>query len=142
MRVCTAESRTLHGLGARQVQRGSERQASTDLLLDPSLPRSVWPLNPFRLNERLTLQKGLFLAPGDIDHRFSDNLRALPGHEDQSNLVCFLLPPDAIPSVGRTLYDTNVTEATLFPGVDGFARSLSISARYLEMRFLCGFVDL
>jgi hypothetical protein len=30
------------------------------------------------------------------------------------------------------LYEANVTEATLFPGLDGFARSLWTSAAFLE----------
>lgn len=140
--VCLAEGRRPLGLLARPIHRG-ESTASGDLLGKPPLPLSVWPLSPFRLNERLTLQKGLFLAPANIQHSFSDNLRALPGHGDQSNLVCFLLPRAAMTSLGKTLHDTNVTEATLFPGIDGFARSLSISARYLDLRFLDrGFSDL
>src|SRR5262245_39598074 len=37
----------------------------------------VAPLQPFRMNERLTIQQGLFLCPGSPSVSFMDNLRGL-----------------------------------------------------------------
>ena len=103
-------------------------------LLSGLLPPSVWPVNPFRLNERLTIQKGAFLAPGDVTKSFVENLIVLPGHEERSNITKFVLPSNDVAAMLRELYMANVTEATLFPGLDGFARSLRTSARFLELQ--------
>lgn len=98
-----------------------------------SLPPSVWPVNPFRLNERLTIQKGGFLAPADIGRPFVENLTALEGYREKQNITKYVLPKEGIPKMLGELYTANVTEASLFPGLDGFARSLWASARFLAM---------
>src|SRR5262249_6908531 len=42
----------------------------------------VYPVNPFRLNQRLTIQQGLFLCPGDVTKTFAENLKSIPGYKD------------------------------------------------------------
>src|SRR4029453_7248630 len=37
----------------------------------------VAPLRPFRINERLTIQQGLFLCPGSLESSFMKNLKGL-----------------------------------------------------------------
>jgi FRG domain len=94
-------------------------------LLSGRLPRSIWALNPFRLNERLTIQRGLFLAPGDVTESFGMNLSSLKsGGDSGSGLTRYVVPRSLSRDVAQSLYDMNVTETTLFPGLDGFARSL------------------
>jgi hypothetical protein len=122
----------IDALRIRPISYESEKRAARELL-EGTLPRSIWPVNPFRLNERLTIQKGVFLAPGDIRKSFSDNLAALPGHELEANVTCFTIPPSAIPEISRDLYEANVTDTTLFPGLDGFAKSLFATARHLRL---------
>src|SRR5262249_44693897 len=95
-----------------------------------------WPVNPFRLNDRLTIQKGVFLAPGDPTASFVENFTALPGHGEPPNILQFVFPREAVETIGRVLYDSNVTEATLFHGLDGFARSFWLSGRYLTLEGL------
>ena len=86
--------------------------------------RSIWAVNPFRLNERLTVQQGVFLCPGDLTASFEDNLIA--GGPTPSNLVCFELStePDARREMLSALHSMNINYASLFPGLDGFCRSL------------------
>jgi FRG domain len=94
-------------------------------LLSGRLPRSIWILNPFRLNERLTIQQGLFFAPGDVTETFPGNLSLLRSDGDSgSGLTCYIIPRSRSRDVAQSLYEMNVTETTLFPGLDGFARSL------------------
>jgi hypothetical protein len=94
-------------------------------LLSGKLPPSIWPVNPFRLNERLTIQQGLFLAPGDVTTGFLGNIGMLrPDNELGSALSCYIIPRTQSGVVQRSLYEMNITETTLFPGLDGFARSL------------------
>jgi FRG domain-containing protein len=131
--ACEIAKRPAPSLAMWPIESDVEERASADLLA-PDRPLSVWPINPFRLNERLTLQKGLFLAPGQPTRSFVENLLALPGHDDRANVARFIVRHSLIPQIAKELYDTNVTEATLFPGLDGFARSLWTSTRYLQHR--------
>lgn len=97
----------------------------------------VYPVNPFRLNSRLTIQQGLFLCQGDINIPFQDNLAALQeddGHnnevkkEAQNNLIQIqlVLTGDERAECLRQLYRMNMTKANLYPGLQGFAESLKM----------------
>ena len=84
------------------------------------------PINPFRLNERLAYQKGIFLCPGDIRSSFVDNLI---GNIDEmrENIKKFIIPTlenNENTIKGLDVLDSmNISQTTLFPGLDGFARS-------------------
>jgi hypothetical protein len=84
----------------------------------------VWAVNSFRLNERVTVQRGLFLCPGDIRVPFIVNLDA--GHPHPGILLRYELStePAARKDMLTVLHDMNIGYASLFPGLDGFARSL------------------
>jgi hypothetical protein len=85
------------------------------------------PVNPYRLNERLTIQRGIFVTVGDVTEPFKENLKALTGSDEPENVAAYIVPASAIQDGLKTLYDLNISDATLFPGLDGFARSLDIS---------------
>ena len=87
-------------------------------------PRFVFCANPFLLNERLTLQKGLFLALGNAKASFEDNLRALQG--SRGNILKFILPKRKRLEFLRHLDSLNINSATLFPGLEGFCHSLGV----------------
>jgi hypothetical protein len=53
-----------------------------------------------------------------------------------------VLPRSESANLVEELYETNVTDATLFPGLDGFAKSLWTSARFLDMTNPKTFFDL
>jgi hypothetical protein len=44
-------------------------------------------VNPFRQNERLTAQQGLFLCPGDVSQPFMDNLFSPPTEPDEGGVL-------------------------------------------------------
>jgi hypothetical protein len=98
----------------------------TEVLLHVPPLRTVHPLNAFRQSERHVLQQGAFLVPGDITVPFMENLLsiAIPSENDhivKIELDCNLaLLKDAI----NNLHRMNINRATLFPGLDGFARHL------------------
>jgi len=96
------------------------------MFLDPPFVPSVCPLNPFRLNERLRLQKAIFLIPGDITIPFEENLRALNGHEDEENMVRIVIPRGLHAEAIEQLYYMNITRTSLFPGLDGYSRALRV----------------
>jgi hypothetical protein len=86
----------------------------------------VAPVNPFRLNERLRIQKGVFLAPGSVEVPFMENLQTMPGWDDGAHMKKIILPLEVRKEALRRLSDMNVTSTSLFPGLDGFARSLGV----------------
>jgi len=85
-------------------------------------PRLVSPVNPFRLNQRLTIQQGLFLCPGDVTVSFMDNLKAMPNYDDNVKVIPIAYGARSV--LLAALHRANLNRATLFPGLDGFASSL------------------
>jgi hypothetical protein len=85
----------------------------------------IFPLNPWRMNRRLILQQSIFLVPGDITKSFMDNLRAVD--EPQRLLVEIPLSNNRafLEEATRELLSMNMSSATLFPGLDGFAKNLT-----------------
>ncbi len=103
---------------------------------------------PKILNERLSIQQGVFVFPCNINTTFNENLNSTIGIIDKPNsyfitltdpfdysivndwpLVKFIIPRDCHNSAMYDLQDMNITSETLFPGLDGFARSLLLSFR-------------
>jgi hypothetical protein len=82
--------------------------------------------NAIALNQRLTLQQGIFTCPGYVGTHLVSNLQAMPGWDHEENLVQLRLElvPAAAREFASKLKAMNVSSAVLFPGLDGFARSL------------------
>ena len=101
---------------------------------------------PERLSERQSVQQGLFLFPCDISRRFEENFyqrkidrrrkmranriveynrkRSLINTGLEQDLIKVFLPASMHAEALSDLKSMNVTASTLFPGLDGFARSL------------------
>ena len=86
--------------------------------------KCVWSINSFRLNERQSVQQGVFLCPGDITYSFIDNLQV--GNPSPENLKLFKLSTErnTRTDILRLLYRMNINHTSLFPGLSGFAESL------------------
>lgn len=82
----------------------------------------VYPVSPFRLNERLTVQKGIFLCAGNVSRPFEENLRALSGFD--KNVIKIAISVERRNELLRKLDQAGLNRASLFPGLDGFAQSL------------------
>lgn len=95
----------------------------------------VYPLNPFALDERLAVQQGVFVVPGDVTRPFAANLEALndckDGHE---HLVKFEITASAelLKAAFQELRRMNVGNTSLFPGLAGFARDFRRRAALVE----------
>jgi hypothetical protein len=94
-------------------------------LNDPAVT-CVCPQNPFKLNERLQIQKGVFLIPGSVAIPFEDNLRAMPNYNDKEHIVKLIIPVAYRQEALHQLYEMNISRTSLFPGLDGYARSLGV----------------
>ncbi len=112
----------------------------------------VFPVEPKRQNERISVQQGLFLFPCDAARTFMKNLSDLFGEDiepsfDEANAVSYdpaihvrstltnscmlklILPYSERWATLDALHRMNISSASLFPGLDGFARSLIRYAR-------------
>jgi hypothetical protein len=85
----------------------------------------VFAENPTLLNERLIIQQGLFLCPGDVSISFEDNIKKLDCWTDPNHILKlkFILPKEGYFEAIKELLSMNISYATLFPGLDGFAKS-------------------
>jgi len=103
--------------------------------MDEQVP-FVLPMNPHNLNERLIIQQGVFLCPGDISQEFEDNLRANFSDSyrkliendliNKKNIRRFSITNTAgkKKKILQSLQRMNMNNATLFPGLSGFSKSL------------------
>lgn len=78
------------------------------------------------MNERLRVQKGIFLVCGDITRPFAENLAAMEGWDSGGHVLRIDIPTALHREAIRDLYYMNITRTSLFPGLDGYARSLGI----------------
>ncbi|MEO8048505.1 MAG: FRG domain-containing protein [Nitrospirota bacterium] len=102
-----------------------EKDFQRDVISRPPLSVVV-QVNPFQLDERLSIQKGIFLYPCDLRIGFEENLRLMPGSLDPKNIQKLVLSHAERPSALKILHTMNISRATLFPGLDGFAQSLKV----------------
>lgn len=113
---------------------------------NPNSTPGVVVIEPFRMHERLSAQQGLFMIPKDIMSSFENNLAIGSGGDPRelskpfpvdvskpndlfpkhlsSTVVKLVIPRESQREMLEDLRAMNVTATTLFPGLDGFARSL------------------
>lgn len=85
-----------------------------------------WPINAFRVNERLRIQHGAFLMTGDVGRPFTDNLMALSDKDVDDHLFKILIPEaEGLAALPR-LFAMGISRTSLFPGIDGYAQSLAV----------------
>jgi FRG domain len=89
----------------------------------------VWQGDPFRMSQRVIAQSGTFLVSSHLGLTVEDILARYP--REQELLVKFLLPTATLRAEAMaSLYSMNITQATLFPGLDGLARSMAYEFEY------------
>ena len=74
------------------------------------------------MDRRLVAQSGLFVVPGQIELTLDQILRNYQASEPLLKKI--VLPVALREQVMRALYRMNITHATLFPDLDGLARSI------------------
>lgn len=122
-----------------------------ELIDTPTRTRAVIHVEPKRVHERIWLQKGFFLAPTDPNATFMENLagafekkisslekvkerkwsanlneRSWREYSDRRYIaiVKIVIPKSWHREILDDLHNMNISAATLFPGLEGFARSL------------------
>jgi hypothetical protein len=88
----------------------------------------VLKMNPYYLHGRLSVQRGCFLLAGNTTEPFIENLIKFYGSEKQLKKYLFKFVIHNRKRYRKeilgNLYKMNISRATLFPGLDGFAASL------------------
>lgn len=84
---------------------------------------------PFVMNQRLIAQSGTFVVPGVID-RSVDVILTSYSHTDKLMVKLVIDAKKLRDEFMLHLYTMNITNASLFPGMDGLARSLNYELEY------------
>jgi hypothetical protein len=88
--------------------------------------RFIWMGEPNTMNQRLIAQSGTFAVPGAIDVPVEENLSA-----DPENVLAKFILKNAVRETGmRELYRMNITYSTLFPDLDGLAKSMGYELEF------------
>lgn len=89
--------------------------------------RFIWMGEPHTMNQRLIAQSGTFALPGVLDTPIEEILK----DTDPENVMAKFEIAHAVREVGmRELYRMNITYATLFPDLDGLARSMAYELEF------------
>lgn len=121
---------------ARLIKRGPQYDPNlqfeedfSEIFMSQSKQRFVCAMNPYKFNERLVIQQGVFLCPGDISESFEDNLVNMFDSSSEFNnnvkKYVFKYSIELKKEIIFYLQKMNMNRATLFPGLQGFAESLS-----------------
>ena len=128
-----------NGLLDKMANKDREKIYNEKIFNNDKPTKSVFFINPYRLNERSVIQQSVFLCPGNPVFSFLDNLEC--NHSElnklgselsdydysQPEIMLYDILPDARKDILKNLYRMNINRAILFPGLDGFAASLSTS---------------
>ncbi len=105
--------------------------------MDPRLPgnfqrfylkgnrRFIWMGEPHTMNQRLIAQSGTFAVPGVLDVPVEEILS-----DGESIMAKFVIAHAVRETAMRELYRMNITFATLFPDLDGLARSMAYELEF------------
>lgn len=102
---------------------------------------------PERINQRMSAQHGLFICPLNLERSFIENLtiglgltgnrasvqrlhsiNAVETEAKEGKVIKIIVPQDMHLNILYHLRKMNLTDAILFPGLDGYARSLNYFA--------------
>lgn len=83
----------------------------------------VWVGEPLEMDRRLVAQSGLLVMPGLLDTSLEDILEGYDSDEPlmEKVVLSHTMRSEAL----HALYRMNITHATLFPDIDGLARSIA-----------------
>jgi hypothetical protein len=89
--------------------------------------RFIWMGEPNNMNQRLIAQSGTFAVPAAIDVP----IEAMIHDTDPENVLAKIILKNAVREIGmRELYRMNITYATLFPDLDGLAKSMGYELEF------------
>jgi FRG domain len=111
-------------------------QTFSKFFLDGPPKKLVYPLNSFRINERSAIQQGFFICQGDLGSSFEENLASVLESHCRCCVRKFIIRGDLDLQcrILHRLHKMNMSRATLFPGLEGFAKSIASRLWMAEVR--------
>jgi hypothetical protein len=91
----------------------------------------VFPVEPFRMNRRYSLQQSIFVSTGNSFEPFMQQLNFL-GNDAAKAVARIEIPTSEQKTALRNLLKMNIHRASLFPDIDGYA--LSMKLKYNSMK--------
>src|SRR5436305_1504724 len=89
--------------------------------------RFIWMGEPHTMNSRLIAQSGTFAVPGVLDVALEDIL----SRSNREDILSKFVLANSVRELGmRELYRMNITYASLFPDLDGLARSMAYELEF------------
>lgn len=124
-----------------RISREEYAEYFNDIFMRKKPVKLLLTVNPFRLNERLAYQRGVFLCPGDVSASLEENLSVYTKTTLAEHIIQYKIPTglnnDNTIEALEFLDSMNISRITLFPGLDGFAQSLEnrINSLFLRQYF-------
>jgi hypothetical protein len=84
----------------------------------------IWTGEPTEMDRRLVAQSGTVVVPGVLDKSLDEILSEYPGEDMLIKKI--ILPRQIREEAMKSLYRMNITNATLFPDLDGLAKSIAL----------------
>jgi hypothetical protein len=102
----------------------NEPEQFNEVFLSEYQQNIVAPIRPKSMNKRLIPQNGLYVAQGNINISFENNLKAMMGVvlDGGISIKKYILSGKLRLQILDRLDRMGIREASLFPGLDGFAR--------------------
>ncbi len=91
----------------------------------------VFPLEPKQVNQRYHLQQSIFVCQGNPYGKFINQLDFI-GNLKEDTFMKITIPNSESKIAIRDLIKMNITRASLFPGLEGFAMSLFVKYENLS----------
>jgi hypothetical protein len=85
----------------------------------------IFPIEPFRMNRRYSLQQSIFVSTGNSYEPFMQQLSFLQNDIGKA-VIKIVLPSSLQKPVLRDLQKMNLHRASLFPDLDGYATSMRL----------------
>lgn len=121
------ERHKFHGVSVAHAD--PRRAESFERYYLPNRLQFVWQGDPFRMPQRVVAQSGTFLVCSDLGRTVDQIISGYPGKGEL--LIKFILKTETLRNQAMaSLYSMNITNATLFPGLDGLARSMAYEFEY------------
>ncbi len=113
-------------LGMRRCDKKRNDKTFVPMYMGTKRTKFVDLETPLRLNARLVIQQGTFLCLGDVSCSFEDNLKNYDGWNSRKNIlkIFFDFSKEERKRGLHQLNRMNINQASLFPGLDGYARSM------------------
>lgn len=112
------------------------RKGNFDLYFLKNKYEIIWTGEPSEMDRRLLAQSGTLVVPGVLDKPL-DRILGQYGHAEEL-IKKIVLPRHIREEAMKSLYRMNITNASLFPDLDGLARSIGMELEVIWPGLLDG----